>query len=644
MKKLLEKRILSLIITVCLLVSMIVVAINFAGATASRLDNWNGYITTTLNITGRANVDATTGYHLTLSESELYVGDSIKTNYNWLSYAINFDKDGTPANAKISGTQNWYCDDVWQFSSQLYYGKINGTSNNDAQKFEKAGTWVCKSSMEGGGEVVLIAFVVNPLDEEPSSNSATSTPTSTPTTSGTTSSDTSSSGIDHGTENPSIDYSPRTINISTEGGNVDDYEYSYSNPSNLVNFETSTIMVDGEEFAAFLVGDNLQNTHWWIDYMFKSPTGNDVRIYDVYLVCKEHSISQRMQVGYGHGDFTFEKAGEYTLVTNIGGTEYELARFHVFWPSQDIVDQFKFDLTPEKYLTYTVLSGIAEITDCDTEVSGDITIPSTLGGYPVTSIGDDAFRYCSKLTSITIPDSVTSIGDYAFSGCSSLTSITIPDGITSIGVGMFSGCSNLTSVTIPDSVIIIGNSAFSGCSNLTSVAISDNVISIGDSAFFDCSNLTSVKIPDNVIIIGSSAFSGCSNLTSVTIPNSVVSIDSRAFYKCSGLTSITIPDSVISIGSTVFFGCVNLKTVYNLSPFNIVKGSTTLGYVAYYADEVITDDGDCDGDGEFTSADLLSLQQHIMGLSSLVVPPDLNEDGVTDTADLALVQMKILGY
>ena len=79
----------------------------------------------------------------------------------------------------------------------------------------------------------------------------------------------------------------------------------------------------------------------------------------------------------------------------------------------------------------------------------------------------------------------------------------------------------------------------------------------------------------------------CSGLTSVTIPNSVTSIGYFAFSGCSGLTSVTIPNSVTSIGGYAFSGCNNLKTVYNCSSLDIVKGKSTNGYVAYYADEVI---------------------------------------------------------
>ncbi len=351
MRKILEKRVLPVLAVVCLLVTMVAIAMNFASASDSRLDNWNGYITTTLNITGSANVDATTGYHLTLSETELYVGDSIKTNGGWLNYAINFDRSGTPATAKISGTQNWYCDDVWQFNSQLYYAKINGTSNNDAKKFEKAGTWVCKANMEGGGEVILISFVVNPLDEEPS-RPATSTPTSTPST-GTSSDGTSSGGtsstpgasVDHGTQNPAVDYSPRTIIMTPKGGNLDEYAYNSADPSNTVDFSTGTVMIGGVEYASFFVGDSIKNNgQYWTDVNFTTSSSGTTKIYNAYLKKEGSDYSKHMQVGYGHTDgssnnpITFTEAGEYYIVSGDHGDK-EIARFHVFWPTQNIIDQ-----------------------------------------------------------------------------------------------------------------------------------------------------------------------------------------------------------------------------------------------------------------------------------------------------------------
>ncbi len=165
--------------------------------------------------------------------------------------------------------------------------------------------------------------------------------------------------------------------------------------------------------------------------------------------------------------------------------------------------------------TYTVSDGEATITYCNTSASGAITIPSTLGGYPVTTIGDDAFYNCAGLTSVTIPDSVTTIGGYTFYYCTSLTSITIPDSVTTIGNSAFRNCTSLTSITVPDSVTTIGDLAFYECESLTSVIIGNSVTSIGNCAFAFCYNLTSITIPDSVTTIDRDAFGWCYNVTDI---------------------------------------------------------------------------------------------------------------------------------
>ena len=227
--------------------------------------------------------------------------------------------------------------------------------------------------------------------------------------------------------------------------------------------------------------------------------------------------------------------------------------------------------------TYEVDSdGTIIITDCkESSASGAITIPSEIDGKPVTSIGYNAFSYCTGLTSITIPNSVTSIGTYAFYGCSGLTSITIPNSVTSIGDWAFHGCSGLTSITIPNSVTSIGGLAFHNCTGLTSITIPDSVTSIGGWAFNGCTGLTSINVAsgnnyyssNNGVLFNKKKtalirYPEGKSQTSYTIPNSVTSIGNYAFWGCSGLTSITIPDSVTSIGGVAFDGCTGLKDVY----------------------------------------------------------------------------------
>ena len=206
-----------------------------------------------------------------------------------------------------------------------------------------------------------------------------------------------------------------------------------------------------------------------------------------------------------------------------------------------------------------------------------VTIPDS-----VTTIGGSAFYNCTRLASVTIPDSVISIGNMAFYGCSSLTSVTIGDSVTTIGGYAFYGCSSLTSVTIPDSVTTIGNFAFYWCTSLTSVTIGDSVTTIGESAFYKCSSLTSVTIGDSVTTIGGSAFYNCKSLASVTIGDSVTTIGMDAFWGCNSLTSVTIPDSVTTIGWYAFYSCSSLTSV------TIGNSVATIGEQTFYNCESLT--------------------------------------------------------
>ena len=267
------------------------------------------------------------------------------------------------------------------------------------------------------------------------------------------------------------------------------------------------------------------------------------------------------------------------------------------------------------YLTFDKKTGT--VTDCDSSVT-KANIPHTIKGVTVTSIGGSAFRYCTSLTSVTIPDSVTSIGGWAFTDCASLTSVTIPNGVTSIGEYTFSWCTSLTSATIPDSVTSIGEFAFHNCKSLTSMTIPRSVVSIGYDAFGWCESLTSVTILDGVRSIGNSAFTDCKSLTSVTIPNSVTSIGRGAFSSCASLTGIwvaegnshyvsdasgvlfnkdkttlvqcpgafavyTIPGSVTSIGDDAFSGCASLTSV------TIPDSVTSIGNYAFSCCGSLTD-------------------------------------------------------
>lgn len=208
----------------------------------------------------------------------------------------------------------------------------------------------------------------------------------------------------------------------------------------------------------------------------------------------------------------------------------------------------------------------------------ELTIPATIRKKPVTRIGDGAFSSCTRLTEVTIPESVRSIGNSAFSNCTRLKSITIPSGVTSIGNNAFSDCTMLESITIPGSITTIGTHAFHNCAKLQSIHLNEGVTNIGNSAFFGCKNLQSIYLPASLASIGSNVFYGCNSVTTATLPaiaigsitksnletvivNSGDSIPDSAFYKCDKLTSVTLAWSISSIGTKAFQGCRSLFSI-----------------------------------------------------------------------------------
>ena len=213
--------------------------------------------------------------------------------------------------------------------------------------------------------------------------------------------------------------------------------------------------------------------------------------------------------------------------------------------------------------TFTVTDEKATITGYFGTLA-DPTIPSTLGGYPVTAIGDNAFNDLATLTDVTIPEGVMSIGMAAFWWCKSLAHVTLPDSLTHIGVAAFWACSSLTQVTLPDGLTSIEQGAFED-SGLTQVTLPDSLTQLGPGAFmsgkltsidvdagnpdfaskdgvlFDKSMTTLIEypggregfywIPDSVTTIGPEAFADCQLLRPVSCPDSVKIIEGDAFGK-----------------------------------------------------------------------------------------------------------------
>lgn len=228
-----------------------------------------------------------------------------------------------------------------------------------------------------------------------------------------------------------------------------------------------------------------------------------------------------------------EQATEATVVTND-------VTYYAKWRGTAIVGDYTY--------MYSVLNGQAEIgasnawtmaaTAVSPEPTGVVVIPSILGKYPVTSIGEKAFSYCYDVTSFEIPEGVVDVRSHSFTLCSRLTDVIVPSSVTGIDMSAFQFCDKLVNFTVNPANVVYssrnglllskdGRTLVRGVNG--EVVIPSCVTEIGDSAFKGFRGLKSVVIPDGVLSIGANAFNSCRTLMDMAIPQSVTNIGTRAF-------------------------------------------------------------------------------------------------------------------
>lgn len=208
---------------------------------------------------------------------------------------------------------------------------------------------------------------------------------------------------------------------------------------------------------------------------------------------------------------------------------------------------------------------------------GVITIPEEVNGYTVTSIGKYAFRNCSGLTEISIPESITTIGNSAFQHCSGLTDFVIPESVEMIGDRAFMGCSGIDEFEIPENVVSIGELAF--CEDkITDFCIPDNVLEIGRKCFDECVLLRSIEIGAGLTVLPTDLFSGCVALEYVVIPENITTMEKYVFLGCKGLKGIEVHwEYPIDIMNSTFYYSMDTssstsKKIFKNVPLYVPKG------------------------------------------------------------------------
>ena len=220
---------------------------------------------------------------------------------------------------------------------------------------------------------------------------------------------------------------------------------------------------------------------------------------------------------------------------------------------------------------YEVYGGEAHIA-CDSDYNpsvlpppeGDLVIPGSFDGVPVTGIGDFSLMNYGAVTSVTIPEGVRSIGAYAFYGCNNLKDLTMPDSVTCIEVGAFDGCCSLTNVTIPQHVLDQGlaNVFPYSCTTLESVSILDGATGVPPGAFSGCTALRRVAMPSSIAHVDASVFADCPNIeTDIVITDGVTEIREGEFAGRSWVLNVVIPASVTNVALNAFAGCTGIRNV-----------------------------------------------------------------------------------
>ena len=260
----------------------------------------------------------------------------------------------------------------------------------------------------------------------------------------------------------------------------------------------------------------------------------------------------------------------------------------------------------------------------------EITIPDTYRDLPVKAIAGAAFADNETLKRVTVTDSVTEIGNEAFRNCQQLETVTFgaDSRLERIGQQAFYDCTRLAAVTIPGGVTHIGDSAFGNCAGLTAIdynatgitelqegsnvffkagnAAAGITVRFGDAVtqiparlfcvdsadiYFESSptpNIVRVEFGRSVTNIGDSAFDGCSRLSGILeIPDSVTKIGYRAFADCVNLMGVTVGSGAEYIGDDAFLGCRKLVEVRNRSSLTISAQGRENGGIGYYALHVV---------------------------------------------------------
>lgn len=193
-------------------------------------------------------------------------------------------------------------------------------------------------------------------------------------------------------------------------------------------------------------------------------------------------------------------------------------------------------------------------------IKGSVKIPKEFKGLPVKEIGDCAFQFCDKITSVTVYSNIKKIGHWAFKDCEKLSDITISNYTRYIYYTAFDNTAYYHDIkNWNGDVLYVGKHLIKADRSISgNYYVKKGTKTISPYAFENCDSLKTVVLPDTISAIRAYTFSDCDKLSHIYIPDGVKSIGTRAFHGCGKLKYIHLPSTLKSIGETA----ITMDTIY----------------------------------------------------------------------------------
>lgn len=251
----------------------------------------------------------------------------------------------------------------------------------------------------------------------------------------------------------------------------------------------------------------------------------------------------------------------------------------------------------EGIFTYTVANDCATITSVDQTVTGDVIIPETLGGYPVTTLAKKSFDSCHTIDELFIPETVSSIEDSSidYMWCKKITVDENSPYFSNDERGVLFNKAKTQIIRypalceeehydIPSTVTEFFDRPFQHCRfGLSFVSIPEGVTTIPDCAFFGAASIKTIVFPSTLERIEANCFAYCYNLNDPDLPSGLKVIDGSAFTYCNGLRTFRFPENVSQLTYGVLSDCPMLERVY------IPKSVTSIADYAFVGSSCLTD-------------------------------------------------------